>query len=162
MSTTIILSIVIISLLCIVPIVIISRRNKKAERAFKEKLFEFGKVHQGNIDQSDFLNNLAIGYASNTHSVFFIKTKKDQEIMEVIKLNEIATCQLSKPMRRSVDGTSSTIDRIELNFVSKNKDGQTKRFVLYDLESDSLSLQGELQLAEQWHVILSEKLKRGL
>ncbi|MFZ5973713.1 MAG: hypothetical protein ACOYXA_19200 [Bacteroidota bacterium] len=65
-------------------------------------------------------------------------------------------------MRRSVDGTSSTIDRIELNFVSKNKDGQTKRFVLYDLESDSLSLQGELQLAEQWHVILSEKLKRGL
>lgn len=159
MNATIILTVTFFILVCTIPIVIIVWNNKKNERALLEKLLGFATRNHDRVTRHDLLDNMAIGLSEASNTLFFIKDDHNNTITEVVHLSEIAKCSLNKAVRRSLDGESSTIERIELIFTYKQNQNPAGKIEFYDLEHQGMALHGELQLAEKWLAIIVDRLK---
>lgn len=158
MSTTFIISILVFILLFGVLFTYANMKSKNEEKAILNSFFDFATTHRGEVKEYDQLSNLVIGYASNIESLFFFNVKERGRIETVIALSEIASCRLHKPIRRSLDGRDTTLERIELILEYVQGKRPAEHITFYNLDDGSLKLQGELQLAERWHTLISNKL----
>jgi hypothetical protein len=148
MNIVTILGVVGIVIVCAIPFIINRRKNKKAEAAFANALFQFAAKHGHKIESHELLPSIAIGI-SETHTLFFIKQHNaadDQQL--VIDTMQLNGCRIVKSTHGGIDGTS-TISKVELVFDS-GRNTPNVRLVFYDLENDGFVLNGQLQMAEKW------------
>lgn len=160
MSLTTILTIVALILVCVLPFVIMNIRNKKSEKKFLQVLLDHASKNGITISQHDILGNQAISLSERDDVVLYLKRRNNNDQILQVDLAQIDRCYINKPTRSSVDGNYSTTDRIELRFMSRDKGKPETVFELYNLEYDSLSMNGELQLADKWQAIINDGLKK--
>lgn len=156
------LSISIMVGICIVPMVwimIINKRTKKSEAAFHQHLVDYASQYTSALSLHDTIyNNLTIGLSETNHHIFFLKRKKDENHLMHVNLNEIDRCQVDKTTRSSIDGNYSSTDKVALVFIPRDKSKMPVTFEFYNLEYDSLTMNGEMQLASKWHTLVSNRL----
>lgn len=138
-------------------ILFIQKRNKKRGKEILSVLQSFAKDNNGEISSYDRWDKTLIGIDnSEINKLFFIRTISDKEFREVINLSEVKKCRLIKTERivRYNKENVSVIDKIELifSFVSTHKPDIALEF--YNNEYDSLTLSGQLQLAQKWSGIV--------
>ncbi|AEE53159.1 hypothetical protein [Haliscomenobacter hydrossis] len=143
---------VIIVLLCIIPFVVMSQNSKRKKQKKLQNLFDFAAKNQGNITQHDFWHKSSIGLDETNNTLFFIRTLQDKEITQVVKLEDMQKCQLINTNRiiNDQDSQVKVIDKLELSFTPRDKQQAAIVLEFFKVESDSLTLTGELQLAEKW------------
>jgi hypothetical protein len=158
MSITTILAALLLTAVCVLPFIIMKRRGKKAEKKFLQVLFDRAMSNNSEISQYDLTTRLIIGIADASNFIFFVKRHRDKDLITQVDLNRIESCYLNKTTRNSIDGNYSLTDKIELRLAFSDKNSQEAVLEFYNLESDSLSMNGELQLAEKWYSVISGKL----
>lgn len=157
MSLTTILTIVLFTLACVIPLVIIHRRNKAAEKRLLQKLLDHASGSNHQISQYEVSGNQVIGLSASTDTLFFLKRRGGEDQIRQVDLTEVERCYVNKPTRRSADGSEFT-ERIELRFASSDKSKRGYVFELYDVEADGFVLGEELLFAEKWAVVINGSL----
>ncbi len=149
-----------IILACIIPFVLISRSNKKKELQFLQALSDLSENSDCKISKYDVWNNAAIGADEALNMIFFIKKSGDHETQQQINLAKVEKCTVVNTSRtiNSNSGDLKVIDKLELSFSSSDKNQSETVMVLYDANSDSLTLSGELQLVEKWCKIANDTI----
>jgi len=163
MSLLNILTILLLIAACILPFIIINMRRKKSEQKFLQVLLSHASESNNTISQYDLSNQQAIGIADISNTLFFLKRRNNHDVIKQIELAQIERCYINKTSRSSIDGNYSATERLELRFTRADKNSSEEVFELYNLEHDSLSMAGQLELAEKWHSIVSSRLpsKKG-
>ncbi|MBK9489384.1 MAG: hypothetical protein IPO07_11795 [Haliscomenobacter sp.] len=143
---------VIIVLLCIIPFVVMSQNSKRKKQQKLQNLFDFAAKNEGNITQHDLWHKSSIGLDETNNTIFFIRTLQDKEITQVVKLGDMQKCQLINTGRTLNEQESpiKVIDKLELAFTPRDKQQASIVLEFFKVDSDSLTLTGELQLAEKW------------
>lgn len=144
---------VIIVLLCIIPFVVMSQNSKRKKQQKLQDLFDFAAKNEGNITQHDLWHKSSIGLDETNNTIFFIRTLQDKAITQVVKLEDMQKCQLINTGRTLNDqdnGQVKVIDKLELAFTPRDKQQAAIVLEFFKVDSDSLTLTGELQLAEKW------------
>ena len=151
---------VIIVLLCIIPFVIMSQNSKRKKQKKLQNLFDFAAKNQGNITQYDLWHKSSIGLDETNNTIFFVRTLQDKAITQVVKLEDIQKCQLINTSRalNDQDGHLKVIDKLELAFTPRDKQQAVIVLEFFKVDSDSLTLTGELQLAEKWTNLANAQL----
>lgn len=163
MSLLNILTIVLLIAVCILPFVIINIKRRKSEQQFLQVLLNHASQSNNTISQYDLSNQQVIGLADITNTLFFLKRRNNQDVIKQVQLAQVERCYINKKSRSSIDGNYSATERLELRFARADKNSPEEVFELYNLEHDSLSMTGQLELAEKWHSIVSSRLpsKKG-
>jgi hypothetical protein len=159
MSLTTILTILLLILICVLPFVIINRRNKKAEKRLLQILLDHASGSNHKISQNDISGNQVIGLSESTDTLFFLKKRGGEDRILQVDLAQIERCYVNKPTRKSADGSQFT-ERIELRFAfcDRNKPGVV--FEFYNVEADGFILSDELLVAEKWMSTVNSFLLR--
>lgn len=145
--------------ICIVPFILMSRGSRKKKKRMLQALTESAKQHNGQLSQHEFCGDFVIGFAEDINSVFFIKQKNEEAISQVADLSKIQSCQAVKRTRtiKNKGGNVRITERVELNFIPKDKSKDEINFELYTEENMQLS--GELQLVDEWSKQINDRLK---
>ncbi|WP_428664357.1 hypothetical protein [Runella sp.] len=149
-----------IILICIIPFVLISRNSRKKKQQLVEKLSNYGEKNKYKISRYDLWRNSAIGIDDTALGVVFTRKTKDQETWQQIDLIEIQKCRLINSGRTvsHTNGNHKVIERLELAFTHRDKSKPETILEFYNTAYDSLTLSGELQLAEKWCAIFNDRI----
>lgn len=141
------------------PFIFVLIKNKRKNNKTKSIFMKYANVDNSNIDESDILDNIAIGIDYNQNRLYFIKHSNNQESKQIINLNDVRSAKLEKKQRTVKSGKSSTliIEKVELVLTSNNPNKQNYVLDLYD-ENINMVLSGEVQLANKWVAILERVL----
>jgi hypothetical protein len=139
-------------------------RNRKRTKRTLAPLKEFAAEYNTEIADYDAWENTLIGLGTGEpKTLFFIRITPDGETREAIKLAEVSGCRMIKPERRVSYNKEylNVVDRITLNITFQD---HRPELVLefYNNDYDSLTLTGELQLAQKWAEVIGIQLKAGL
>jgi hypothetical protein len=113
------------------------------------------------LTQHEILGKQAIALSDEGNSILFLKRRNNDDRIQQVDLTLVERCYIKQPQRGSVNGNYSSAERIELRFAFRDKNKQEAVFELYNMEHDSLSLNGELQMAEKWNAIANGRIKNG-
>lgn len=157
MSTAIVSAILVAAIL--IPFLSMRIAIKKHEKEVLKELSELAETQQTKIAQFEVLKDIAIGMDESKSKLFFIHKNEHLANKEIIDLMIYDVYQIEKDVHvLRNDGEERTIiDKVSLLFKStKTKIGSIK-LDLFDADYDSLTLAGELQLAEKWKLILNNR-----
>ncbi len=144
----------------IVPIALLHLRRTNKEKKKLQSLREIAAQHNCSISKYEFCGDFVLGMDDKRNFVFFFKKKKEETTSKYINLAEVKTCQLVRKIRNVKINKDNevVIERIELSFISSNKNNSETSFELFD-ETVNIQLSGELQFAEKWSKEINEVLK---
>jgi hypothetical protein len=133
-------------------------RNRRREKSIYTVLHSFAKENNSTVTSSDHWANTLIGIDQmEAKKLFFIRTANNHSIKEVINLSEVRNCRLANIARTVTYDKQKVhvVDRIELifSFLDSGRPEITLEF--YNNDYDSLTLTGELQLAQKWLEIVN-------
>ena len=151
---------IILILTCIIPFVIMNINSRKREKKLLHELFTFAERNNCKISQHELWNNSLIGIDETANVIFFTKKLKDNEISQQINLTEIQKCRVVNSSRtvNNKDGNFKVVDKLELAFTFHDKNKVEIIIAFYNADYDSLTLSGELLLAEKWCKIINDKI----
>ena len=154
---TIIITLVVI-IACIVPFALISRSNRNKRQLELQKLSALAAEYDSEIVQHDTWYNAIIGADEGFQRIFFLKKTGETVLKQQIPLSEVKECQIINTNRtlNDANGERKITDKLELVFRFKDKQKADCVLVFYDSNTDSLSLAGELQLANKWAGVASK------
>jgi hypothetical protein len=83
--------------------------------------------------------------------MFFLRKSGTVDIIKEVDLSGVSKCRVINTGKNvnNERGNFIITNRIDMGFTGKNNQADTV-FEIYDLDLDSPTLQGELQLAEKW------------
>ena len=139
-------------------------RNRNKEKRTLSVLHAFAKAHNTTLTTFDFWPRSLIGIdEKETGKLFFIRKEMDKEIREVINLSEVRSCMLVKAERtvRQEKEKLNLIEKIELVFTFSASDKPVVALEFYNNDYDSLTLLGELQLAQKWLEIVRNAIDKN-
>jgi hypothetical protein len=163
MDTGTLTFVAILLLAIIIPVTIINRKNKKKERQFLQSLSDFAAKSNCRISEHQLWNDILIGEDRDARQMFFIRKTEDIEFSRQVKLSEMQKCRVVNTSRSvsSKEGNYFVAERIELTFTPRAGNEPDTVFEIYNSKFDSLTLQGELQLAEKWAAIANSMITNG-
>ncbi len=146
--------------LCIIPFILISANSRKKKERLLQGLFGLAQKNKGEISRYDLWNNSTIGIDDTAHTIFFTRKVKETETLQMIHLAEVQKCRVINSGRavRQTVGNHQVIEKLELEFAYWDKVKTATVLEFYNTDSDSLTLTGELQLAEKWNKIVNDCL----
>ncbi|PSR12429.1 MAG: hypothetical protein DA408_13860 [Bacteroidetes bacterium] len=147
--------------ICVLPLWLISRNRKRAEKRILQSLADIASQHNNNkIVQQDLCGDLAIGLTENDQAVVFFKQGKEQVTTEYIPLAEVQSCKIIHVSRTTDNksGNNKVTDKLDLvfSFIDAKKPEVVLPF--YDTQ-EHLQLIGELQLIQQWAKMVNDRLR---
>ena len=149
-------------LVVVVPFAFVYIKNKKKKNKTKSVLLKYANVDNSKIDESDTLDNIAIGVDYNQNRLFFVKHFKNHETEQIININEIKSVRLVNEKRAVKIGKSSTLVVEKIEIVLTNNNPKEKDYILeFYNENINLILSGEVQLANKWVAILERVLNQS-
>jgi hypothetical protein len=144
---------VIVVIALIVPFYMVGRKISKTKSKVIEQLNDLAAKSKCKIDEFDYWNKSAIGIDKTNKVVFLVKTKKDQTETLTTSLSQIKYC---KPLVNCQSAENQKVfEKIQLNLMNKNNGLGDTLIEFYNIEYDSLTLHGELQLQEKWEKIIN-------
>ncbi len=154
-----IIGIIIIALIFI-PFILISRSRVIKTKQIQRTLSDFALQHGCQVSQQELCSDFIIGIDEVKNYVFFIKRDDYSYHSNIVNLAEYQICKLIN-VSRSVgrDSSYKVIERLELCFVPKEKDGKEVRFEFYNAEKRS-QINDELQCIEKWSKLINSSMKR--
>ena len=157
---TIIITLVFIAIVT-VPFILTGYSRKRKKKNLFLRLSEMAEAADCAISQHEFCSNFVIGLDRMANHLFFYKKAEDREIAESVNLREFKMCRLLNSNRTIGEKKSSysVIDKLELCLYPTDKNKPDVLVEIYNDEYDSLTLLGELQLAEKWEKLLNGQLK---
>jgi ABC-type glycerol-3-phosphate transport system permease component len=160
MKSGIIIMIGMIVFIFVIPSFWIYISSLRKEKQLKNKLFQLASSNSCAISEFDFWKNSAIGLDRNSHRIFFVRDKKTEEDVKEVDLSEIQKCRMVNASRslHNKNGNYTAIDKLELMFTFRDKNKPEVGLEFYNNTHDSLSLAGEVQLAEKWSAIVGKEL----
>jgi len=160
MDTGSIIFLVVLVVLCAIPILIINSKKKKSEKLFLQALFNLAANSNCNISEHECWHNAEIGIDREASKLFFIRKTGTDEVASEINLSEMQKCRFVNTNRSVVNGggNQTVIERLELVFTSQDKNKANTILDLYNSHYDSLTLRGEIQLAEKWEEIANSMM----
>lgn len=150
----------ILTALCVIPIILIARGNKKSQNKLEQSLTSLAAKSNCKIAKKEYCGELIIGIDDNANHFFYVKQFKDKETTHHVNLAEMQQCKVintGKTMSHKNQNVK-VIDKLELFFTptDKNKPGVSLEFYNAD---DEIQMTGELILIEKWAKELNQKLK---
>lgn len=136
----------------------ITAADEKNNRAL-QSLLNLAERNGTPISQYDTLRNLAIGITNDGKRMYFAKLIDDRQIISHADLFNTKTCTIAKTTRKA--GGTDVIESIALVFAGRDKVTPAISFEFYHLDRDSLTVYGELELANKWQKIVTEKLQQA-
>lgn len=133
-------------------------RNRRREKGIFKVLHSFAAEHNSTITSSDHWADTLIGIdQDNAKKLFFIRSANNHTIKEVINLWEVRSCRLASTARSVTFDRQAVrvVDRIELIFTFIDSARNEVALEFYNNDYDSLTLTGELQLAQKWLEIVN-------
>jgi hypothetical protein len=157
---TIVITLVFIAIVT-VPFVLTGYSKKRKKKNLFHRLTEMAENEGCAITQHEFCGDFLIGLDEVADRLFFFKKSENHEIVQSVNLMEYKSCRLVNSNRTVGDKKTSysVIDKLELCFYPNDKSKPDILVELYNDEYDSLTLTGELQLAEKWEKLLNERMK---
>lgn len=155
----IIMSAVIIAI-CLLPIVLLNRKQKQKKARIKNILSIIAKTKSGEITSHEICGQIAVGMTHNDEAfVFYKKHEDDSESKSCVLLSEVKQYTLIQTSRNS-----GNIGKLILNFEMVDKSKPDISIELFNA-SESFQLAGELQLIEKWkpkieNAITTQKMVR--
>ena len=153
------------AILTISGVVILVRTGKrKKENRYLSALQSFAREHNSTVSVYDHWDKTTIGMDQLAPcKLFFIRTVPGKEIRQVVELSEVMGCRLSKTARmmKNKKETVNVIDRIELRFTFIQSQMPELALEFYNNDYDSLTLSGELQLAQKWLEMINRFLRNN-
>ncbi len=158
---TILITLVFIAIVT-VPFVLTGYSKKRKKDSLFRRLTEMAENEECTITQHEFCADFIIGLDRMADRLFFYKKSENLEIAKSINLQEFKSCRLINSNRTLGEKKSSynVIDKLQLCFYPHDKNKSEVSVEVYNDEYDSLTLSGELQLAEKWEKLLNERLKK--
>lgn len=147
-------------LICIIPFALMSIRSKKKKKKLLQGLFEIAEKNNCKISRYELWNNSTIGIDDTALMIFYTRKSKDIETSKQINLVEIQKCRVvnSSGTLGNKDGNLMVADKLELAFSFQDKSKNEVVLEFYNVNYDSLTLTGELQLIEKWCKIFNDKI----
>jgi hypothetical protein len=147
-------------LICILPIILLTRKRKKREKLFLQSLFRLAEKSNSKVTERDLWNNTAIGLAKESNKLFFTRKTADNHLLKEINITEMQKCRVVNTSRTvsTPKGVNTVIDKLELALTYLDKNRPEILLEFYSTDHDSFSLSGELQLTEKWKEIINSAI----
>jgi hypothetical protein len=147
-------------LICLIPVLITNRNNKKKKSQFLQLLFKLAERNNCKISNFEQWNNSIIGIGEDSNSVFVISKIDEVETSLQINLADIQKCRVMESSRTVGEkgATMKVVDKIELAFINRDKNKSDTLVPFYNADYDRLTLSGEIQLAEKWCKITNDTI----
>jgi hypothetical protein len=144
-----------------VPFILTGYNKKRKKKGLFCRIAEMAENEDCTITQHEFCSNFVIGLDGMANHLFFYKKVENLEIAKSLNLREYKSCKIYNSNRTVGDKKAKfyVVDKLELSFYPAEKGKPEISIELYNDEYDSLTLSGELQLAEKWEKQLNERLK---
>jgi len=135
-----------------------SKKNKR-EKLIR-KLLELAEKNSCQISDYELWNKSILGIDKEKNFVFGVKKYNDKETSQIINLADFQKCRVNESSRvvSTKESSNKVVDRIDvvLNNIDRNKPETT--IEIYNTAYDPLFLVNELQVAEKWSNIISDKI----
>lgn len=152
----------VLTFICVLPIIIISRSSAKKKQFFMQAINKLASQGNDIITATDIWGSAAIGFAADTHKVFFYTKSADYEVAKTVNLNEMRACRIVNisSASGSKESQSRVIDRLELALVSRTPGMPETVLEFYNTERNKYTLTRELQLTDKWAGIINAAIKK--
>lgn len=145
--------------LCFLPYVYFTKKNKKRDQQFFQLLLDKAKALNCNITQHEVKGNIIIGLDDATNELFFVKRNRTTERLQHLNLSKMKSSRLNNVSRMvgEKESKQKVIDKLQLIFTPIDA---TKRDIVLEFynSDETLVMNGELQLIENWSKIVSDKI----
>lgn len=147
-------------LACSLPFILMYNKRKKKEKALLQGMKSKISSQGGEYAQHEFCGDLIFGL--NDRETFFYYGKVTRRGLEdaLVELAQFSSCKIVKEQAASVSSGSSlsTLEKLELVFVPKQKNQPEMKLLLFDAE-DAVQHSGELLFAVKWEKQLNRLLR---
>jgi hypothetical protein len=146
----------------VVPILLVSRAKKLRDKRFLQLLIEMARKTNNTISEYENFNNTAIGIDKNAFRLFFTRKTNAGDGAQLIDLKEVLRCRVvntSNSVSRK-ENSYTVIEKIQLAFTYRDKNKPDTTMEFYNNDHDSLTISGELQIAEKWARIINENIAK--
>jgi len=151
---------IVLLILCILPMVFLSRNRKKREKQLLQLIANLANNQNTKIAQFEHCGDLVIGLDEAGKNIYFAKRQDETETAKLVPLKEVKSCKVVNVSRKvsNENGSHHVLEKLELKFepVDKNKSEHVLEFYR---EADRIPLSGELQLIEKWAGIAKARLQ---
>jgi hypothetical protein len=160
-SGTIIITAIFLAII-IVPFIITGYNRRNKMKKMLQSLKKLADEQNCYVTQSEVCSNFAIGIDAMANFLFFMKQTEEGVITKTVNLREYRNCRLNNSARNlsSKKEHYHVITKLILSFNPFDKSKSDEVIEIYNNEVDSLTLSGELQVAERWQEMIGLKLKR--
>lgn len=143
-----------------VPFLFLRRTIRKRDGQMRGKLTAMAAQSGSEISQFDLLKDIGVGMDDKQLMLFFIHDNEHLSSEQEIDLKNVRKCTVEKMTRDTLNNGihQSTIEKVSLVFSLKSKEKSPVVLELFNTDYDSLTLAGELQLAQKWELIVNQKL----
>ena len=150
----------VILIIIVLAVVIVNSNKKNKKKQFMQTLSDLAEKSNCKISEHDLWNNTLIGIDTAAHKLFFIRKTADIAISNEIDLLGIQKCRVINSSRviSNNETNHTVIDKLELALTSPDAKIADTMLEFYNTNRDNLFLNGELQLAEKWAVIVNENI----
>jgi hypothetical protein len=140
----------------VVPILLISINTKKQSKTLLNGLKTLCSQNNGVLSEHIEHNNFALGADENKKAIYFYKKTEDAIIAKTIHLKAVDHCEILKTTTRvkKEKGFEELTQKVTISFIPIK--GESTEFIdLYD-DNDSLLVNGEVAIAEDWKRIVNQ------
>jgi hypothetical protein len=146
----------------VTPLVLITRSRKAKEKRFLQILIEMARKTNSAISDHEYFNNTAIGIDKEAHRLFFMRKTTAGDNNQEIDLKEVLRCRMVNTSNTvsHKESTYTVIEKIQLAFTYRDKNKPETTMEFYNNDHDSLTISGELQIAEKWARIINADIAK--
>lgn len=153
---------VVIVLLIAIPLFLIWLQRHRVKSKLLKGLHKLALEKNCSIDTHEVFTNFTIGLDSKKGYLFFYKEDSEKINEQILHLSEVEKLDLVRIEKtiRNKEGRSNIIERLGLDFQTKNKKSSTVFFEFYNIDAN-LPFNNELQSLQNWESLLRKRLKHA-
>lgn len=154
---------ILVLLVCIIPFAMVGYKSKLNNKKKLEELIAFAQENKANITQHELWRNSAIGLDKHEQVIFFINQENDTKVFHKILLSTIETCTVYN-VNSTISNKNSNykiIEKIDLLFTYRDKNLAKVALNIFNSKLEGLTVSGELQIAEKWHQLINDIIKKN-
>ncbi len=159
MNLATIITMAVVTAVCILPFIIMGRARKKIESDLLRSLQGVAAEKGCTIAHHQMFGLQAIGMDADRNNLFYYKQTKQSPLVRHVNMNTVATCTMVNNSHQVGSGKSAytVIDLLALQLTFGNKGIPSILIPFYDAEED-LQLNDELLVMQQWATLIDERL----
>lgn len=141
---------IVLTLICIVPFVLFSRKKNKNRKNLLNKLEEMAADKQSKLTGYDIWGDMIIGSDNEKQLLYFVILRKDKTESHCIDLKKIHKGKVVTALGTSTSAGNSVTDQVGI-LLSHHHSSESDIFLeFYNSNTGNFTIGPELQLANKW------------